>query len=154
MLPTSRLRVVLGPLLVFAAVGCGTGRPAVVPASGRVLMNGKPLVGVGGFVRVVPVNARVAIGAIDKATGGFTLTTFERDDGCVRGTHGVAVIANAMEGERLVWILPEKYADAATSGLTVTVDGPSADLTIELEGIVNRAPRPSAQDLEKDTPPL
>lgn len=154
LMPTDRPAATLLCAAVMAVIlpACGPARPAVVPVSGRVLMNGQPLTGVGGFVRVEPVGARAATAAIDKETGGFSLTTFERNDGCVTGTHPVAVVANVTVGGRLLSLIPEKYADAATSGITVTVDGATADLTIALEGELKPAPEPSAADLKNDTP--
>lgn len=132
---------------VLAAVGCGDGRPRIVPASGVVLMNGKPLTGHVGFVRVVPAGARPATGRIDPADGRFTLTTYEPDDGCVEGTHPAAVIVNiTIGGTRLVWIAPERYGDDKTSGLTVTITGPKADLELRLEGGLAPVPAPSAAE--------
>jgi len=122
------------------AVGCGDGRPRIVPATGQVLMNGKPLTGHVGFVRVVPAGARAATGRIDPADGRFTLTTYEADDGCVEGTHPAAVIVNTTVGSQLIWIAPERYGDDATSGLTVEVKGDKAELEIRLEGGLARVP--------------
>jgi len=139
-------------LTVAFVPACGPQRPTITPASGRVLMNGHPLTGVDGFVRVEPAGARAATGAIDRETGAFSLTTFARNDGCVAGTHPVAVVANVTVGGRLVSLIPEKYADSATSGLTVAVAGRTADLTIALEGEIKPAPQPSEADLKNDTP--
>ncbi|NQT37365.1 MAG: hypothetical protein HQ581_07755 [Planctomycetes bacterium] len=115
-------------LLVLA--GCGDGRPERVPVAGQVLIDGKPLTG--GFVRVVPEDARAAQGEIDE-NGHFRLTTFDGEDGCVPGTHAVCVNAAITLGpERIQWLAPVKYRDTSTSGVTVTVEGPTDDLTIEL----------------------
>jgi hypothetical protein len=131
--------------LVFA--GCGGGRPRIVPASGQVLMNGKPLIGHVGFVRVVPTGARSATGRIDPADGRFTLTTYVANDGCIEGTHPAAVIVNTTVGNRLVWIAPERYGNDSTSGLTVTIHGEKADLEILLEG--GLAPVPAASEADR-----
>jgi len=135
---------------VLAAIGCGPRRPNVVPTSGRIFMNGKPLSGVEGFVRVEPVDSRPATGAIDKDSGAFTLTTFERDDGCVEGTHPVAVIVNVTVGGQVMSLVPERYAECSTSGLKVVVSGREADVTIELEGELKKAPKASEQDVRND----
>lgn len=127
--------------------GCGDGRPRIVPASGRVLMQGKPLTGHEGFVRVVPANARPATGRINPADGRFTLTTYETDDGCVEGTHPAAIIVNTTVGNRLIWIIPERYGNDATSGLTVEVKGDKAELEIRLEG--GLTPVPTATEAER-----
>lgn len=129
------------------AVGCGDGRPRIVPTTGQVLMNGKPLTGHVGFVRVVPAGARAATGRIDPADGRFTLTTYDTDDGCVEGTHPASVIVNTTVGNRLIWIAPERYGNDATSGLTVDVKGDKAKLEIRLEG--GLAPVPAATEAER-----
>ena len=117
--------VVLGFL-----AGCGDGRPARVPVAGKVLIDGRPLTS--GTVRIVPGDARPATGTID-AQGRFTLSTFEEGDGCVPGTHGVEVTATETDAQnRLRRLVPEKYARASTSKLTVTIDGPTDSLVIEL----------------------
>jgi len=133
-LATAAMGVLLG--------GFGDGRPRIVPTSGQVFMNGKPLTGHVGFVRVVPANARPATGRIDPADGRFTLTTYETDDGCVEGTHPAAVIINKTVGTRLVWIAPERYGNDATSGL-----GETANLELRLEG--GLAPVPAASEAER-----
>lgn len=127
--------------------GCGDGRPRIVPTSGQVLMNGKPLTGHVGFVRVVPAGARAATGRIDPADGRFALTTYEANDGCVEGTHPAAVIVNTTVGTRLVWIAPERYGDDATSGLTVDIKGDKADVKLRLEG--GLAPVPQASEADR-----
>jgi len=108
-----------------------------------VLMNGTPLTGHVGFVRVVPAGARPATGRIDPADGRFTLTTYETNDGCVEGTHPTAVIVNTTVGNRLIWIAPERYGDDKTSGLTVDIKGDKVDVEIRLEGKLAPVPQPS-----------
>lgn len=123
-------------VLAVAAVGCGPRRPGVVPASGIVTLDGEPLAG--GFVRVVPAASRPATGAIGP-DGRFTLGTFAAADGCVLGTHGVEVIGPLPAGGETAAAVPAptvtvpaRYRDAHTSGLTITIAGPSRDLTISL----------------------
>ena len=133
--------IACGPL-----VGCDSG-PRIVPASGQVLMNGKPLTGHPGFVRVVPKGFRAATGRINPADGRFTLTTYTADDGCVEGTHRACVIVNQTVGTRLVWIVPEKYGNDATSGLQVEISGSSSGLELKLEGKLT--PPPAATEAER-----
>ena len=117
--------------LLTPLTGCGDGRPARVPVSGQVLVDGRPLTT--GHVRIVPSNARAAVGAIGQ-DGRFTLTTFEEGDGCVPGTHGVEVTAIENVDQLARRLVPEQYGDASTSGLTVTIDGPTDSLVIEVTG--------------------
>lgn len=118
------------------ATGCGPRRPAVVPAAGIVTLDGKPLPG--GFVRLVPAESRAATGRIGP-DGRFALGTFAEADGCVPGTHGVEVIGPLPAGgemasttPRPTVTVPARYRAAETSGLTITVAGPTSDLAITL----------------------
>lgn len=110
--------------------GCSDGRPRRVPVSGQVLIDGQPLSA--GFVRVIPSNARPATGTIDQQ-GRFRLTTFEKGDGCVAGTHRMEVVAfEILSPTEIRWLAPPKYRQMNTSGLSVTIDGPTDSLTVEL----------------------
>jgi hypothetical protein len=81
---------------------------------------------------VVPDNARPAVGEIGP-DGRFKLETFEEGDGCVTGTHRVAVIAReVLSPSELRWLAPKKYHTIETSDTTVTIDGPTDDLEIRL----------------------
>lgn len=118
--------------MLLALPGCGGDRPKTVPVSGMVLLDGQPLMAKG-TVRIVPRDARPATGEIDPATGRFTLTTFDKDDGCVPGAHAATVTAReTLDNTQIRWLAPEKYSQPETSGLTVTVGGPTTDLKIEL----------------------
>lgn len=115
--------------LLAAAAGCGGG-PKVVPVSGRVLIDGRPLTH--GTVQVQPAGYRAASGKIGP-DGRFTLTTTADNDGCLVGTHPIAVVATETLGPGAQkWHAPRKYAAAETSGTTVTVDGPTDNLEIKL----------------------
>jgi hypothetical protein len=118
------------------ATGCGPSRPAVVPAAGIVTLDGKPLAG--GFIRLVPAASRPATAAIGP-NGRFTLGTFAEADGCVPGTHGVEVIGPLPAGGEAAAAVPAptvtvpaRYRAAETSGLTITITGPTRDLSIPL----------------------
>ncbi len=132
-----RLLWVLTSVVVLAlTTGCGPRRPAVVPAAGIVTLDGRPLPG--GFVRLVPVASRPATGVIGP-DGRFTLGTFAAADGCVPGTHGAEVIGplpaggeKASAAPAPAVTVPDRYRTAETSGLTVTVTGPTSDLAIAL----------------------
>jgi hypothetical protein len=116
---------------LFALTGCGDSGPKVVPVSGTVTIDGKPLAY--GFVQVMPADWRPATGKIGP-DGRFTLTTMKEGDGCVAGTHPVAILASeSLSPETTKWHAPKKYADAVESKLTVTVSGPTDDLKIELK---------------------
>jgi hypothetical protein len=131
--------------------GCGSSGPEVVPVSGQVLVDGQPLTtGIQGYVRVMPEGARAATGNIDPQTGRFSLTTWKAGDGCVRGTHRVTVHMTEMVGPEAVSLIPERYSDPAESGLTVTIDGPTDSLAIEISGPVQKARGTPADDMYAD----
>ncbi|HLA84137.1 MAG TPA: hypothetical protein VJL29_05040 [Thermoguttaceae bacterium] len=110
--------------------GCGDGRPARIPISGQVLIDGKPLTY--GAIRVFPEGARPATAQID-SDGRFTLSTFEPGDGVVPGTHQVMVFAaEILSATQQRWHAPKKYANPKTSGLTAKIDGPTDSLVIQL----------------------
>jgi len=117
-------------LLVSLFAGCGDGRPRRVPVAGQVFIDDKPLTT--GFVRIVPDNMRAATGTLD-SEGRFRLSTFDPDDGCVPGTHRVEIVAKkTITQSEFLWLVPPKYQSVETSGLTVTIDGPTDNLRIDL----------------------
>lgn len=112
------------------ALGCGENRPERVPVSGRVLIDGEPLEQ--GFIQVVPEGERAATAQLGEG-GRFALTTFKDKDGCVPGTHQVAVISNESQGPTAMkWHAPKMYADASTSGLTLEVTEATKSAEIQL----------------------
>jgi hypothetical protein len=115
---------------MLVTVGCSDGRPTRVPVSGTVLIDGKPLTK--GSIQVIPTGQRPAGGSIGP-DGRFMLSCYEINDGVVPGTHAVTVQATEHISERETrWLTPKKYGNAQSSGLTVTIEGPTDDLKIEL----------------------
>lgn len=121
---------ILVALVVPPLIGCGDGLPERVSIAGKVLIDGQPLEQ--GFIQVIPSNERAASAEIGPG-GSFRLTTYKQFDGCVLGTHKVAVIANESQGPTAMkWFAPKKYADAVTSGLTLEVTEARDDIEFEL----------------------
>ncbi|MBL6704921.1 MAG: hypothetical protein ISQ06_02335 [Planctomycetaceae bacterium] len=61
------------------------------------------------------------------------MTTYEPNDGCVPGTHKVAIIANETLGpQSQKWHAPKSYMDPTTSELEVTVTEATSALKLEL----------------------
>ena len=117
--------------LTLLLTGCGNGRPTLVPVSGQVLLDGKPVPM--GFIRVIPADGRPATGTLD-STGHFKLSTYEDGDGCMLGTHTVEVLAKQrISATKTRLLVPKKYFDMATSGVTVTIDKPTDSLQIDLK---------------------
>jgi hypothetical protein len=121
---------VIYALLLIATSGCGSKHPDIVPVSGTVTIDGKPLTQ--GVITVAPQGHRPSTGEIDE-NGRFTLTCFEPGDGALKGTHLATVAAVEPVSERSNrWHAPREYANRIKSGLWVTIDGPTDDLNIEL----------------------
>jgi hypothetical protein len=117
-------------IAVAPLCGCGDSLPERVPVSGIVTIDGQPLTL--GQVTMAPANERASIGAIGP-DGRFTLTCYKLADGVVPGTHPISVTAAEQIDEFTVrWLAPKKYQDLKSSGLSATVDKPTADLKIEL----------------------
>lgn len=98
--------------------------------AGIVMLDGAPVTE--GVVIFTPARGKMARGAINK-DGTFSLSTYNDDDGAIVGTHQVAVISRLGNEEALIektpargqqlfkWIVPERYANGATSGLVFEV---------------------------------
>jgi hypothetical protein len=142
-------------LLLAAAAGCSSGdtwtekRPKVVPVTGTVLYNGKPLANA--TVTFTNSSAGRSAFANTDANGNFTLTTFNPGDGAVPGHQQVAIrktetlptkapATDASESLNLPptpderWLIPKHYGKVETSGLTAEVsDSGKNAIVLELK---------------------
>ena len=127
-------------IALMMITGCGRTLPETAPVEGRVTLDGKPLTT--GAIMFFPEEGRPATGVID-ADGSFRLTTFTAYDGALPGRHTVTIeadevvqvaaprsyeeeIQQGQQGARptigkLRYIVPAKYGNRATSGLTAEV---------------------------------
>lgn len=131
-------RVALAPLvaagLCLAASGCGSGKLDVAPVKGKVTHNKKPLQF--GSVVFQSEKGLPATGQI-QPDGTYTLTTYASGDGAVVGSHKVQITCTDTQkpgftppaGQELPVgksLIPTKYNQADTSGLTAEVkSGPN-----------------------------
>lgn len=127
--------------------GCGPGRPTIVPISGSVTLDGKPVPQA--TVLFIPVAGGVPARGSTREDGSFSLTTFAEGDGAIAGRHSVAISkmkvtgveatedgllpASASGEVRTIWLTPQKYADATTSGLEVDVIRDMGPVALALE---------------------
>jgi len=112
-----------------ALVGCDSG-PTLIPISGQVSIDGKPLER--GIVTVWVKDHRPSLGAIGK-DGRFTLMTSRPGDGCVVGEHLVSVTSElGLKDESTQIFIPTRYGDPKASGLSVNVTEPKEDWMIDL----------------------
>jgi len=102
-------------------------------------MDGEPLTAEG-FIRVEPADGRAATSKIDPTDGSFSLSSFEPDDGCKPGNHPVSIIVYVVSGSQTISLIPTKYNDSSTSGISVNIEGPTTDLKIELTGGLKKPP--------------
>ena len=124
--------------MLVVAAGCGQ-RPTLVPVSGRVSLAGKPL----GFGSVM---IQPAAGPAARATiqpdGTFTAGTFGPGDGAIAGPATVRVACyegqqpgappHAGEPSLGKSLIPARYTQFETSGITVTVEPGMPPLEIKL----------------------
>lgn len=139
-------------LLLLVAGGCGSGN-TTIPVEGVVTLDGQPLEGAA--VNFVPdPKGRPAHGETD-AAGKFQLSTFAPGDGAIPGVHkvGVSKIEKPVGAPGLTpdgkpqlsgpptglgpppmpkALVPAKYLNPSTSGITVTVEKGMEAVKIEL----------------------
>jgi hypothetical protein len=136
-------------LFFLFTLGCGGGadnpdRPEVYSVTGAVTQGGQPVEGAS--VVFHPVSGSTPASGTTDASGQYTLTTFDSGDGAAAGEYRVSVKkyaarvvppvpSNPEAAEEASYpelpdpksLLPEKYANGDTSGLTATVsaEGPN-----------------------------
>ena len=115
--------------LILPFLGCGESLPTTIPVRGRVTWQGKPVpMGTVTFQPTetgpgAPLRPAVAEIAPD---GTYQLSCFRTHDGAMPGEYVVTIRASTpppMEAgvPRPRWLLPPKYANAGTSGLSRTI---------------------------------
>ena len=107
----------------------------MAPVRGKVTLDGKPLAD--GAVVTKPASGRGAQGFV--RNGEFELGTKSTNDGASIGTHAVAVIAQEKlpnagpETKAGKLLVPERYTNPDTSGLTIEVKAGTNTPTLELK---------------------
>lgn len=110
------------------------------PVQGQVTLDGKPVANA--TIVFKPVDGskfkwREQPQAKSDAEGRFTVFTYEANDGAPTGDYkvGIAILADAEEEgsdqvrrDKSVPKIPARYGDAATSGLTATVEAKPTEL--------------------------
>jgi hypothetical protein len=137
MLMHTERKALLVCLIVSLLSGCSKPGPLVVEVQGKVTYNGKPVAI--GTVKFVPVSQsgeliRPAAGPI-AADGSYSMQSFPSRSGSRPGEYQVAVVSytgSFMDGTAK-YVVPKRYADPQTSGLTVTVPAEAKEpLTLDL----------------------
>lgn len=132
--------VALAPLLLALVTGCGGGQMPLAHVSGVVTLDGSPLTGA--KVTFLPQAGPAASGALD-AQGRFELSTYQRGDGAVLGSH-TAIVTPIVQGVLLEPGAPPKappreqdavpavYHRAESSPLHYTVKKDGNDFELKL----------------------
>lgn len=120
-------------LIALASGGCGRS-PRLVPVSGTITVDGKPLET--GSLFVAPEGGRAAAARIGPK-GRFTLSTWREGDGVVPGIHRVEIKASErLDNARIRWLVPRAVRDLATTPLRLdaSVATDSATISIDTQG--------------------
>jgi hypothetical protein len=129
-----RLTTVFFVVGLLVLGGCDKG-PKMVPVSGIVTLNGKPLVGAG--ILFQPVSTELsnpATGDTD-SEGRYHLRVRDKK-GAFVGAYKVCISkVEWREGSpKPIWHSPEKYSKPDESGLTADVTGDDKDINFDLKG--------------------
>ena len=150
----SRSRLILLTVAVVAA-GCGRGHELpTAPDSGQVTIDGTPIPK--GQLIFAPEQGRAATGII-QPDGTFVLSTYGDGDGAIVGRHTITVISGeTVEGadpydldSPVRWLVPERYRNPATSGLSFQVrnDRPNVvKLELSMPAAGNRNVEPPSRN--------
>jgi hypothetical protein len=110
----------------------------VNPVRGRVTFQGQPLADA--LVTFHEQNAKadrpLRIDAYTEADGTFALTTYQRHDGAPEGEYRVTIVCSKPDPkapDKMVNILPARYAKPDMSGLTVRVEKGANEINFELK---------------------
>lgn len=131
----------------FSVLGCSHGEelPELVPVSGKITIDGKPLANAS--IVFMPADPKEEEGlekvnrphGTTNEAGEYELEWNENAAGAPPGQYKVIVMAVKPmadeDGEGMVWLIPQKYGNPRTSGLSATVkDDGDSDLNFDLAG--------------------
>ncbi|MDO4583996.1 MAG: hypothetical protein Q4D62_07820 [Planctomycetia bacterium] len=124
----------LAGILLPPIFGCSDGRPHRVPVRGAVYLDSQPLDGnFQGYVRLIPQSGgRSAQAALDE-NGQFILGNYEEADGCPPGNYRVEICVVRIEGNQMRYVIPPRYGNSQTSGVTVTIQNENKPLILSAE---------------------
>jgi hypothetical protein len=132
------------PCFLASIVGCSDSLPETAPVKGIVTIDGKPISEFdNAAVIFMPPKGRPAKSVISKNDGSFELATYRTRDGARLGRHAVAVSATVNDASRssedkysgVRFVIPEKFCNGETSGLTYKVEPGINNIEIQLNSI-------------------
>lgn len=125
------------PFLITIA-GCGDAGRELIDVQGRVTHQGQPVVhAVLGFSPVdvgIGVSQRPAV-AITDNDGVYRLKAYRGEFGMPPGTYRVSILCyegSMAEPETVRYLVPKKYSDTTTSGLTAEIP-PQSERPLEID---------------------
>lgn len=139
----TRLCCYFGLVIVslFTLCGCGPSGPQCVPVSGKVTFNGGKVPGPGFIYFNIDISSGAASSrpgtAEFDADGNYTTKSFVPGDGLLPGKYVLRVdcwkTPPNMDGKPIVSYIPDKYQNAAQSGLTLTVEPDLKPVTFNID---------------------
>ena len=130
---------VVVPCLIAFLSGCGPDGPRCIPVSGKVTLDGGKPPGPG-FIYFNTDSkgggsTRPGTAEFD-ADGNYIAKSFVPGDGLLPGKYVLRIdcwkTPPNMDGKPVISFIPDKYQDAAKSGLTLTVDPDSKAVTYDI----------------------
>ena len=116
--------------IVLVVAGCDR-RPARVPVSGQVTVDGKPLEF--GSITFYAVAGGRPGGASLAEGGSYSVTMHDPNDGLPPGKYTVTVAAADWVSDKACrWHAPKHYQDAKTSGLTAEIKNKATTMNFNL----------------------
>ena len=76
--------------------------------------------------------SRPATGKIG-SDGSFTLTSYEKNDGCPKGKYKVIIIATRTEGGKLYYLVPPRYSEKDKTDLEAEISGRTDNLILDVQ---------------------
>jgi hypothetical protein len=148
--------------MLFCVCGCNKGSTlsGLVPASGELLVNGKPVEGA--TISFHLVEQTRAASAITDRNGKFTVMTLNPSDGIYSGEYLITVTKIEERGElkesgeenkgkdewiiqdtrEIIEYIPQKYVDSNTSDLKITIPAKGdKNILLHLTGEVDLTPK-------------
>lgn len=139
----TRSAIVLAALLVGLSVGCGGPGPYdTVGGKGTIRYDDGSNIPAGRIELIFisqqpPLDAkthpRQGVAEVNVADGSFTVTTYEANDGLIRGEH-VVLAKSIAPGGGYTPAIPAEYRSASTTPLSVDAQGQAIELVVPRPG--------------------
>lgn len=122
-------------LTLLPLTGCGGSRLGTVPVKGKVTIDGRPVTTGTVFFQPVDVaQGRPARSAL-AADGSYAAASLDNDQGIVPGEYKVSLMPPAAEAANPAMqdLIPAKYRNPDTSGLSLTVPDRGGPIVFDIE---------------------